>query len=126
MKKFLLPFLFMGALIPVTAFASGKVYYASPDGSGDGSAYEKPCSFQSGISKISSGDTLYLLGGQYDLSARVNVGSSKSGTSERRTVIAGYPGEEAILDFRRQPYGSEVSGTNNIGFAFRREVLTFM
>lgn len=72
MKKFLLPFLFMGALIPVTAFASGKVYYASPDGSGDGSAYEKPCSFQSGISKISSGDTLYLLGGQYDLSARVN------------------------------------------------------
>lgn len=115
MKKFLLPFLFMGALIPVTAFASGKVYYASPDGSGDGSAYEKPCSFQSGISKISSGDTLYLLGGQYDLSARVNVGSSKSGTSERRTVIAGYPGEEAILDFRRQPYGSEVSGTNNIG-----------
>lgn len=115
MKKNLLPFLLMGALLPVTAFASGKVYYASPSGAGDGSAYEKPCSFQSGISKISSGDTLYLLGGQYDLSARVNIGSGKSGTSSKRTVIAGYPGEEVILDFRHQPYGDEVSGTNNIG-----------
>ena len=115
MKKILLLLIFATVFPSVSVYAAGKVYYASPVGTGDGSSYEKPCSFTSGINKISSGDTLYLLGGQYDLSARVNVGKGKSGTSSKRTVIAGYSGEKAILDYRKQPYGSEVSGTNNIG-----------
>ena len=115
MKKILLSLIFVTVFPSASVYAAGKVYYASPAGAGDGLSYEKPCSFTFGINKISSGDTLYLLGGQYDLSARVNVGKGKSGTSSKRTVIAGYPGEKAILDYRKQPYGSEVSGTNNIG-----------
>ena len=111
--------MFSAALLPVTTMAAGKVYYASPSGSGDGSSYTKPCSFQTGISKISSGDTLYLLGGQYDLSTRIDVASKKSGTAEKRTVIAGYPGEKAILDYRKQPYANEVTGSNNIGLCLK-------
>ena len=105
MKKILLSLIFVTVFPSASVYAAGKVYYASPAGAGDGLSYEKPCSFAFGINKISSGDTLYLLGGQYDLSARVNVGKGKSGTSSKRTVIAGYPGEKAILDYRKQPYG---------------------
>ena len=119
MKKILLSMMFSAAFLPVTTMAAGKVYYASPSGSGDGSSYTKPCSFQTGISKISSGDTLYLLGGQYDLSTRIDVASKKSGTAEKRTVIAGYPGEKAILDYRKQPYANEVTGSNNIGLCLK-------
>lgn len=119
MRKILLSMMFSAAFLPVTTMAAGKVYYASPSGSGDGSSYTKPCSFQTGISKISSGDTLYLLGGQYDLSTRIDVASKKSGTAEKRTVIAGYPGEKAILDYRKQPYANEVTGSNNIGLCLK-------
>lgn len=119
MRKILLSMMVSATLLPVTALASGKVYYASPTGSGDGSSYAKPCSFQSGLNKISSGDTLYLLGGQYDLSTRIDVSNKKSGTAEKRTVIAGYPGEKAILDYRKQPYANEVTGSNNIGLCLK-------
>ena len=87
MKKILLSLIFVTVFPLASVYAAGKVYYASPAGAGDGSSYEKPCSFTSGINKISSGDTLYLLGGQYDLSARVNVGKGKSGTSSKRTLL---------------------------------------
>lgn len=63
MKKILLLLIFATVFPSVLVYAAGKVYYASPVGTGDGSSYEKPCSFTSGINKISSGDTLYLLGG---------------------------------------------------------------
>ena len=126
MKKILLSLIFVTVFPSASVYAAGKVYYASPAGAGDGSSYEKPCSFTSGINKISSGDTLYLLGGQYDLSARVNVGKGKSGTSSKRTVIAGYPGEKAILDYRKQPYGSEVSGKDfTIRYAGKNGLLNY-
>lgn len=86
-------------------YALCTTYYASPTGTKDGSSYTKPCSFSSGLSKINNpGDTLYLLGGQYDLgNTSIN---NKVGSSTRRIVIAGYPGEKAILDFRSTPYGT--------------------
>lgn len=85
--------------------ALGTTYYASPSGTKDGSSYTKPCSFSYGLSKITNpGDTLYLLGGQYDL-GNTQIGN-KVGSSSRHIVIAGYPGEQAILDFRTTPYGT--------------------
>lgn len=58
-----------------------------------------------GISKLkSAGDTLYLLGGQYDL-GNTKI-SSKNGNSTAYIVISGYPGETAILDFRTTAYGT--------------------
>ena len=58
-----------------------------------------------GISKLkNAGDTLYLLGGQYDL--KNTKISSKNGSSTAYIVISGYPGETAILDFRTTAYGT--------------------
>ena len=85
-------------------------YYASPDGKGNG-GFDNPCSFQSGLIKLSHpGDTLYLLSGQYDLGNTVI--QNLNGTASKRIVISGYEGitrggtYAAILDFRTTPYGT--------------------
>ena len=84
---------------------SAATYFASPAGTGNGSSYANACSLSTGISKLkSAGDTLYLLGGQYDL-GNTKI-SSKNGNSTAYIVISGYPGEAAILDFRTTAYGT--------------------
>ena len=91
--------------LTVAPWASASTYYAAPNGNGNGNSYATPCSFSDGLKKLSlPGDTLYLLGGQYDL------GNTKlpsiSGNATANIVISGYPGELAILDFRSTPYGT--------------------
>ena len=62
-------------------------YYASPDGSGDGS-FAKPCSFANGLKKLKNpGDTLYLFSGQYDLGN--TAVQNLYGTASKRIVISG-------------------------------------
>ena len=83
---------------------SAATYFAAPAGTGNGSSYSSPCSLNTGISKLkNAGDTLYLLGGQYDL-GNTKI-SSKNGSNTAYIVISGYPGEQAILDFRTTAYG---------------------
>ncbi len=93
------------ALLLALIAADAATYYAAPAGAGNGTSYSSPCLLSQGISKLSNaGDTLYLLGGQYDLgNTRI---SDKTGTSSKYIVIAGYPGEKAILDFRTTAYGT--------------------
>ncbi len=93
------------ALLLALIAADAATYYAAPAGAGNGTSYSSPCPLSQGISKLSNaGDTLYLLGGQYDLgNTRI---SDKTGTSSKYIVIAGYPGEKAILDFRTTAYGT--------------------
>lgn len=103
MKTIRLYTLVLLSLVPMWVLSA--TYYCSPSGSGDGSSYSKPCSLQNGLNKLQNpGDTLYLLGGQY------NVGKTQvpsiSGSPSKRIVIAGVPGETAILDFRTTPYGT--------------------
>lgn len=83
--------------------ASASIIYVSPNGTGSGSSYSDPAAFETGRQALSSKDTLCMLGGQYDFTAKQTV--SKSGTSSQYKVIMSYPGERAILDFRGQAYG---------------------
>ena len=97
------------SLLLLTLFLSSSLsaatYFSSPAGTGNGSSYSSPCSLSTGISKLkNAGDTLYLLGGQYDL-GNTKI-SSKNGSSTAYIVISGYPGETAILDFRTTAYGT--------------------
>lgn len=105
--------LLMVALLSVLSYhlspASAATYYASPDGTGNGS-FANPCSFTSGLKKLSQpGDTLYLFSGQYNLmTTDVN---NLNGSAAKRIVISGYEGINrsgkypAILDFRQTEYG---------------------
>ena len=89
---------------------AAATYYASPNGSGNGSSYATPTSFANGLKKLSNpGDTLYLLSGQYDL-GNTSI-QNLSGTASKHIVISGYEGIQngtypAILDFRQTAYGT--------------------
>ncbi len=95
---------------------NAAVYYASPTGTGTGTL-ASPCNLITGIGKLTrAGDTLYLRGGVYNLTAKVSI--SKSGTAKARIAIMAYPGEKPILDFSSVPYsksnpGISVSSTSN-------------
>ncbi len=93
------------ALLLTLITADAATYYAAPAGAGNGTSYSSPCTLSQGINKLTNaGDTLYLLGGQYDL-GNTKI-SDKTGTSSKYIVISGYPGEKAILDFRTTAYGT--------------------
>ena len=89
--------------------ADASTYFASPEGTGDGS-FDNPTSFKAGLLKLSQpGDTLYLFSGQYDLmTTDVN---NLNGNASKRIVIAGYEGINrsgtyaTVLDFRQTEYG---------------------
>ena len=79
-------------------------YYCSPQGVGDGTSYDSPCSFVSGLSKLTAaGDTLFCLGGQYDFSDAINI-TITSGTAGKNVVICNYDNEQAIFDWRKEAY----------------------
>lgn len=103
------------SLLAIALNISAVNYYASPTGTGDGSSIAAAGSFATGKSKLSTIDTLYLLDGQYDFTAKISI--SQSGTASSRKVIAAYPGETPILDFRNQPYGAEITGSDNVGIS---------
>ena len=91
------------AMICTTLFATN--YYCSPSGLGSGNSYNDPCSFTDGVKKLTSaGDTLFCLGGQYDFSAVINI-TLTGGTAAKNLVICNYPGEQPVLDWRREAYG---------------------
>ena len=99
-----------------TLCLSAATYYASPNGTGDGSSYSTPTTFAQGVAKLSQpGDTLYLLGGTYYFSDKFSI--NRQGSKSKYIVISGYPGEKAILDFSQQPYRKEVTGYDNIGIS---------
>lgn len=89
-------------------------YYASPNGSGSGT-FEDPGSIRSTTSQLSAGDIVYLRGGEYtstyrmdDFDVVLNLDKgfnfrSPAPTSDSPATIKGYPGERAIIrgDFSR-------------------------
>ena len=100
MKRFFI-FILLAGCVSLQA----ATYFASPNGTGDGSSYASPTSFAAGVAKITlPGDTLYLLGGTYEFTDKFSI--NKQGSSSKRIVISGYPGEKAILDFHQVPYGT--------------------
>ena len=105
MKQYLTLLAVLMLLAPLTA----ATYYASPNGTGNGS-FNTPCSFANGLKKLQNpGDTLYLFSGQYDL-LTTDI-KNLHGTAAQRIVISGYEGinrsgkYSAILDFRQTAYG---------------------
>ena len=98
-------YLTLVAAVLLAISVNAATFYASPNGSGDGKSYANPTSFSGGVSKLKNpGDTLYLLGGTYEFTDKFSV--NKQGSAAQRIVIAGYPGEKAILDFHKVAYGT--------------------
>ncbi len=77
-----------------------SVYHCSPNGNdatADGS-FEKPFyNVQKAIDLASGGDTIYLKGGPYNYSTRINI--NQSGDEKNSIALFSIPGQRAILDF---------------------------
>lgn len=101
MRKIFLSIVFVLGALGVNA----TNYYAAPNATGSGTSYDQPAELLTAITKLASGDTLFLLDGQYDYATKISVSSAKSGTEAKKTVICAYPGETPILDFRNMVYG---------------------
>lgn len=99
-RKLTLTIAFLVSALMLTA----KTYYAKPNGTGDGSSYDKAGEFTTLVKSLSAGDKLYCLGGQYDYSS--TIGISVSGTSSQYVNIWAYGDEKPIFDFRKIAYGS--------------------
>jgi len=79
------------------------VLYASPDGDdGAGGTESDPTTLTSAIDRISSGGTIYLQGGTYDLAETVTLPEGGGGTSGAPTELFAAPGESPVLDFSAQ------------------------
>ena len=72
--------------------------YVSNDGNGDGSI-NNPCSIYNAVNKVEPGQTIYLRGGNYDLTGTVNI--NKSGTKDNYITIRNYPNEHVCLSTSR-------------------------
>lgn len=102
MKKLII---FWICIFLIQSFAFSRNHFVAPNASGSGNSYDDPCEFLSALSRLSSGDTLFVLGGQYDYAEKISISASKSGTAANRTVIMAWPGEKPIFDFRNMVYG---------------------
>ncbi len=76
------------------------VIYVSPDGTGDGSAADKPSTIYKVISKLKPGYTLYLLGGQYEMTS--SISPTVSGGAGAPIKFFAYQNEKPVLDFAKQ------------------------
>ena len=85
-------------------------YYSSSTGSGSTCSEVSPCTLNTGLTKLTDGDTLYLRGGTYSQSVAITSG----GTAGYKT-IRNYTGEIPIIDATGNSKGIDISsGVNYI------------
>jgi hypothetical protein len=98
-------FVFSLLLFSWTGLVYGqRTYYVAPDGNdttGDGSITAPWATLAPALSRAVAGDTIYLRGGQYNWTTRVNL--NRSGTSQAYLHLWAYPGETPVLNFEGNP-----------------------
>ncbi|HEY2826341.1 MAG TPA: dockerin type I domain-containing protein, partial [Pirellulales bacterium] len=93
----------------------GATYYVAPSGGTDGGTGDFGTPFATishAISVAGAGDTIYLRGGNYNLSSTISISSSKSGTAANPINLLAYSGDATapVLDFRAETFSSNNSG----------------
>ena len=69
--------------------------YVSPTGEGTGESIDDPCSIYDAVDIVKPGQTIYLLGGNYDLKGTVQI--NNSGSANNFITIRNYPNEHVHL-----------------------------
>jgi autotransporter-associated beta strand protein len=104
----------MVLIVGAGLFSSGALaaeYYIAPTGGSDtassGTLANPFATFSYAIGRLTPGDTLYVRGGTYDLSSKISISSSKSGTETLPYTLAAYQSELPILDFSGESSGAQ-------------------
>lgn len=72
--------------------------YAAPDGYETGAGtVDYPCTIYRAIQKAEAGQTIYVRGGEYRLTRRIEL--EKVGTADRPYRLFAFPGEKPVFDF---------------------------
>lgn len=80
-------------------------YYTSPKGmpTNSGTSVKNPLDIASAFTRLQAGDTLFCVGGQYDLEKTLNI--TATGEAQKPICIVPYDEQRPVLDYRNQPYG---------------------
>lgn len=90
--------------------ATGQPWYVSTSGSDSnpGTLASPFKSIEKAVSAVNAGETIYVRGGIYTLTTAITLG--KSGVENSRISLLAHPGENPVLDFSGQPFGSSNRG----------------
>ena len=88
-----------------SSVAMSTNYYTAPTGkpTNAGTTVKHPLDISTAFSKLTAGDTLFCLGGQYNLDKTLNLNAV--GKESNPICIFAYNEDKPILDFRNEPYG---------------------
>lgn len=85
---------------PPTSQPPSGTLYASPSGSASAAGtLSAPTTLASAITRVTSGGTIYLRGGTYNLSTTITIAPGNNGTASARTTLSAYSGETPVLNF---------------------------
>jgi hypothetical protein len=99
--------IFLLSLLLITPSLSAQIFVApGGDDSGDGSFATPLETIPEAISRAAKGDTIYLRGGNYDLTSRITIGTDKNGEENSRYYMFAWQAERPLLDFSNQALGS--------------------
>ena len=88
---------------------SAQIFVAvDGDDSGPGTIDQPLKTISSAVSKTQAGDTIFVRGGVYSLSATISI--SKSGSENNRYFLISYKDERPLLDFSSMPVNSSNRG----------------
>ncbi|MBQ7239605.1 MAG: right-handed parallel beta-helix repeat-containing protein [Bacteroidales bacterium] len=89
-----------------TTMALSTTYYTAPMGKAKntGTSVNHPLDINTAFERLSNGDTLYCVGGQYNLNKTLVL--NVAGEADKMVCIFPFNEERPILDFRNEPYGT--------------------
>jgi hypothetical protein len=111
MKNLLYTCMLVVAIMSATSDAAyAQSYYVAATGS-DSNSGTLTAPFKTitkAVSVVKAGETIYVRGGTYNLTATITLG--KSGAENSRISLLAYPSERPVLDFSAQALGSSNRG----------------
>ncbi|MFZ2287109.1 MAG: right-handed parallel beta-helix repeat-containing protein [Bacteroidales bacterium] len=102
--------LILAALTGISEDVLSQSYYVSATGSdsNSGTIASPFLTIAKAVTMVQPGETIYVRGGTYNLTATITLG--KSGTANSRISLISYPGEKPVLDFSAQALGGNNRG----------------
>ncbi|MFZ5988755.1 MAG: right-handed parallel beta-helix repeat-containing protein [Bacillota bacterium] len=82
----------------------GDLFVAPYGEDGNPGTLDKPTTLESAITRITPGNTIYMLGGTYEYSTEIVIERTNSGVSGKMKSIFAYGSQKPVLDFSSQPY----------------------
>lgn len=76
--------------------------FCSPDGKGSGASESDPTSVEDAISRLSAGNTIWLLEGTYEFSEMIVISEDNSGSEGAMKSIRAYNDADVVFDFSGQ------------------------